>query len=264
MSPRAVRAVARRTGLDQRRAPLVWGGALGAGCALMVAIYPSIQDALQKAVESYPQGIKDAFRIENLDTVAAYLDTEMFSLIIPIAIGVFAVRCVTRVTVSAEGAGFLDVVLSAPLRRRELIAGGFLASSVSLALVLAVVGVVAWTASVVVGAGLSLSSAAAGVASVWPLGLFFAGLAAALAGVTHESTVVTGVAVGTLVAMYVVDLVGKLSDSLSWIRYGSVFRYYGSALRDGVDPIAFTGVAVAGLVLAAVGSVLLERRDISA
>ena len=264
MSSRAVRAVARRTGLDQRRAPLVWGGPLAAMSALMVVIYPSIQDSLQKAVDSYPQGIKEAFRVENLDTVAAYLDTEMFSLIIPIAIGVFAVRCITRVTVSAEGAGFLDVVLSTPLRRRELITGGFLATSLSLALVLAVVGAVAWVASVIVGAGLALSSAAAGVASVWPLGLFFAGFAAALAGVTHESSVVTGAACGVLVAMYVVDLVGKLSDSLSWIRYGSVFRYYGNALRDGIDPLAFVGVAGAGLLLAVAGAALFERRDISA
>lgn len=264
MSARPVVAVTRRTWLDQRRAPLIWGGSLGAACVLMVSIYPSIQDALQRAVASYPEGIKQAFRVDNLDTVAAYLDTEMFSLIVPIAVAVFAIRGVTRPTVAAEEAGFLDLVLSAPLRRRELMTGTLLATLVSTALVLFVMGALAWLGSVIAGAGLSLSSAAAGSASVWPLAAFFGGLAAALAGAIGRSAVVTGTATGVLVAMYVVDLVGKLSDGLSWVRYGSVFRYYGSALRNGIDPVAFAGLTLVGVALACLGAYLFERRDISA
>ena len=42
----------------------------------------------------------------------------------------------------------------------------------------------------------------------------------------------------------------------------SAFHYYGSAIEHGIDPWSFAGLAVAGLVLAAAGRVLFERRDV--
>ena len=73
----------------------------------------------------------------------------------------------------------------------------------------------------------------------------------------------TGSVAGLLVAMYVVDLVGRLDPSLDGIRYASVFRYYGKAIEDGIDPLSFVGVVMAAALLAGVGSVLFERRDLT-
>ena len=64
--------------------------------------------------------------------------------------------------------------------------------------------------------------------------------------------------------MYVIDLVGRLDPSLSGIRYVSVFRYYGNAIEDGIDPLSFFGVTVAAVILCGIGAWLLERRDLSA
>jgi len=64
-----VLAIVRRGLRDHRRAPLTWGGALGAMCALMAAIWPSIEGSINKAVESYPQALKDAFNLTQLTTV---------------------------------------------------------------------------------------------------------------------------------------------------------------------------------------------------
>jgi ABC-2 type transport system permease protein len=60
----------------------------------------------------------------------------------------------------------------------------------------------------------------------------------------------------------VVDLVGKLADPLESLRWISAFHYYGSAVQDGIDPFAFAGLTLAGLIMAAVGAVLFERRDV--
>ena len=40
----------------------------------------------------YPEGLKQAFNIEELNSVEAYLDAEMLSLIIPLAVAFLAVR----------------------------------------------------------------------------------------------------------------------------------------------------------------------------
>ena len=106
--------------------------------------------------------------------------------------------------------------------------------------------------------------ALAGYANVWPLALLFAGFGAIATGFSLRTSVVTGAVAGVLVSMYVIDLIGRLDHGLSGIRYVSVFKYYGNAIEDGIEPLAFLGVTVAAIILAAVGAWLFERRDLSA
>ena len=101
--------------------------------------------------------------------------------------------------------------------------------------------------SVLSGAGLAAGPAVAGFANVWPLALVFAGLGVVATGWSLRTSVVTGSVAGVLVAMYVIDLVGRLDPGLSGVRYVSVFKYYGNAIEDGIDPLAFCGVTVAAL-----------------
>ena len=109
-----MRAVAARAVLDQRRAVAVWGGALGALGAFMAAIYPSVSGMVDQLVEHYPAGLKQAFDVGAMTTVEGYVHAEMFSLIVPLAIAVFAIRSVTGPTVGAEERGELDTTLALP------------------------------------------------------------------------------------------------------------------------------------------------------
>ncbi len=118
--------------------------------------------------------------------------------------------------------------------------------------------------SLVAGAHLSLSAALAGYANVWPLALLFAGFGVVATSFSLRTSVVTGAVAGALVTMYVIDLVGRLDPDLSVVRYASVFRYYGNAIEDGIDQVAFLGVTAAAIVLAALGAWLFERRDLAA
>ena len=247
---------------DRRRAPLTWGGSLGAMSALIVAIWPSIEDSISKAVSGYPEGLKAAFGISELNSAAAYLDAEMFSLIIPLTVAFFAVRVVVATVASAEESGHLDTLLTAPVSRPALVASAFATAAIASAAVLAVVGGASLLAGAFAGSDLPLWRTLAACAMVWALALTFAGLATAAAGPLRRASAVTAVAIGTLVAMYVIDVVGKIAHDLESLRWASAFRYYGSALKDGLDPLAFAGLALVGAALAALGALLLERRDI--
>jgi ABC-2 type transport system permease protein len=248
---------------ERRRSPLSWGLPLGLWSAFVVAIYPSIESALAKAIRNYPEALKKAFGIVELSTVEQYLHAEMLSLIVPLAIGYLALRSVSSALSGAAESGRLDVLMSAPVSRRILVAAGFAAAAIEVAAVLALALALTEIGSLLSGAGLSFGSAAAGFANVWPLALVFAGLAVVVTGWSLRTSVVTGSLAGVLVGMYVLDLVGRLDPSLDAIRYGSVFRYYGSAIEGGIDPPSFLGVAAAAIALAAIGALLFERRDLS-
>jgi ABC-2 type transport system permease protein len=246
----------------QRRAPLTWGGGLGAMSGLMAAIWPSIEDSIGQAIESYPSELKEAFNIRDLETVEQYVDIEMLSLMVPLGLGYFAVRCATRAIVGAEEHGHLDALLSLPLSRRVLVAGSYVVTGMMLVAILAVIWALTWLAGTIAGTDISASTLAAGLVNVWPLSMAFAGLAVLAAGRLHRSGPVTGIAAGTLVAMYVIDLVGKISPEIEPLRAISAFRYYGSAVQDGLDVSHMTGLTLAGVLMAIAGALLFERRDV--
>lgn len=248
---------------ERRRSLLSWGLPLGVWSAFIVSIYPSIEAALAKAIRTYPPALKEAFGISELSTVEQYLHAEMLSLIVPLAVGYLAVRSVASGLSGAAESGRLDVLLSAPVSRRVLVAAGFAAAAIELAAVLALSLLLAMLGSVLSGAGLAFGPATAGYANVWPLALLAAGLGIVVTGWSLRTSVVTGSVAGALVGMYVLDLVGRLDPSLDWVRYASVFRYYGNAIESGIEPLSFLGVSAAAAALAAIGALLFERRDLA-
>jgi ABC-2 type transport system permease protein len=255
-------AVVRRGLGDVRRAPLTWGGSLGVLSAFIAALYPSIERGLSDAVRSYPAGLKEAFGIGQLDTLEAYLHAEMFSMVVPIALAVFAIRCASSPIAGAEERGYLATVLSAPLSRRVLAVAAFVTAAVAAPAVLAVCGVLTRVATALGGQDLSAGHLAAALAGVWALALFFAGAAVLAAAFVHRAAPVTAVGVGLLVVMYLLDVVGRMSESLDWLRWLSAFRYYGQPLLDGLSVGGTAALVLAGALLAALGALRFERRDV--
>ena len=249
---------------DRRRSVLAWGIPSGVMSAFIVAIFPSVEDSISKVVSQYPEGLKEAFGIGELSTVEQYLHAEMLSLIVPLALGYLAVRAVASGLAGAAESGRLDVLLSAPVSRHRICAAGFLATGLELAAVLAVSWALTLLGSLLAGSGLGAGAAAAGYASVWPLALLFAGFGVVGCALSLRTPLVTGAVAGLLVAMYVLDLLGRLDPGLDWVRYGSVFRYYGNAIEDGIEPLAFCGVTAVAMLVGLAGAKLFDRRDVSA
>lgn len=249
---------------DRRRSLLAWGLPLGLMSAFIVAIFPSVQGALAEVVDKYPSGLKEAFGIGELNNVEQYLHGEMLSLIVPLAAGYLAARAVASDLSGAAESGRLEVLLSAPLPRRCLCAASFLGASIELIGVLAVTLILTAIGSLLANAGLGIGHAFAGFAAVWPLALVAAGLAVLASGFSLRTPVVTGSVAGVLVASYVLDLLGKLDAGLSWVRYGSVFKYYANAIETGIEPLSFAGLAALAVLLASIGAWVFEGRDLAA
>jgi hypothetical protein len=85
--------------------------------------------------------------------------------------------------------------------------------------------------------------------------------AALAAGRLHRAGPVSGIAMGTLVGIHVIDLAGTLAPAIEPLGSASAFKYYGSAFRDGIDRVAFVALSLVAVVLAIV-TVLFEHRDV--
>jgi ABC-2 type transport system permease protein len=257
-----LRALITRGLRDHRAAPLVWGGSLGVFCALMAALYPSMDDAIAKIMDEYPPELLDAFGVTTINSLESWLHAEMFSLLVPLGLAYFAVRSSTRMLADAEERGYLDTLLATPLPRRLLVAGSFAVTAIVLVAILAVIGLLTVVGGVAFGATPSVPVLLAGLAGVFALATFFAGVAVLTAGAVHHAALVTGIASGLLALMYTLNFVGGAVDGAEPVRWLSAFRYYGAPMVDGFDPLTFAGLTLAGVVLAAGGALLFERRDV--
>ena len=255
-------AVTRRGLIDRRRAILTWGLSLGALGAFMAAIFPSIRGSIDQIAKDYPAGLKEAFGVQAMNTVEGYIHAEMFSLIVPLAMGYFAVRAVASATVGAEEQGHLDTILALPISRTVWMIGAYLVAAVVCAAIMAVTGAMTFIAGRVAGTDISLRLVTSGVMGVWSLAMLFGGVGALASGALHSMRTANGIALGALVGMYAIDVAGRLANGLEPIRWISAFRYYGAPLRDGIDPASFIGLVGAGVVLAMAGALLFERRDL--
>jgi ABC-2 type transport system permease protein len=259
----AAYAIARK-----RFAPLAWALPLGLMSVMVVSIFPSIESSsqLEELIKAYPDALKEAFGISDLSfrTIQGYLAAEVFSLIGPFATCYFVIHALASAICGAEHDGALDVLLSAPIRRRTLLAGWFAGTAATLLAIALTLGATTQLGALVAGVDLAPSDTLAGVLNLWPLGVFFGGVTLVLAGISRRPGAVTGAAAGVLVVMYLVEVLGKLSSAMATVDGLSAFHYYGSAIEDGLDPAAFAGLTFAGLLLAAAGCALFERRDVGA
>jgi len=269
-APRPMRApwlrfahyVARR----KRFAPLAWGLPLALMAVMVVAVFPSIQASsqLDELINAYPDALKEAFGISDasFSSISGYLAAEIFSMFAPFTAAAFMIHAVTTGVSGAEHRGVLDVMLSAPARRRHLLAGHLAGAATILLGIISVLGVLTQAAAYAFGVDLSASNTLAGIVNLWPLGVFFGGVTVLFAGLTRRSAVVGGGAAGVLAVMYLMEVLGKLSDAFASVDGLSAFHYYGSAIEDGLEPGAMAILLAAGVVLAAVGCALFERRDV--
>ncbi len=252
----------------KRFAPLSWGLPLGLMAVMVVAVFPSIQGSsqLDELIKAYPDALKEAFGISDasFSSISGYLSAEMFSMIAPFTAAAFMIHAIATGISGAEHRGVLDVMLSAPARRRHLLAGELAGAAAILLAIAAVLGVLTQGAALVFGVDLPVRDTLAGTFNLWPLGVFFGGVTVLLAGLTRRSAIVGGGAAGVLVLMYLVEVLGKLSGAFAAVDGLSAFHYYGSAIEDGLEPGSVAILLAVGALLAAVGCILFERRDVGA
>jgi ABC-2 type transport system permease protein len=255
------------TARRRRSAPLAWGGGLGALAAVVIAVFPSLRGnaQLDQLLDSYPEALKEAFGITEgwFSSVESYLAGEMFNLIAPLACCFFAIHAVSAAVGGTESRPVLEALLTAPITRRQYLAGVLVGVLAVLAGILFVLAVVMQLTSWVFGAGLAVGSTVAAIVTLWALAAFAGGAAAFLAGVSDRSVIVNGGAFGFMVAAYFAEVLGGLSDTVGAVDWLSPFHYYGTAITDGVDVAACAGLIAAGAIAAAAGCTLFERRDVT-
>lgn len=239
-----------------------WAIGLVIYCGLIVGIYPSVSDAVD--ISLIPENLRTAFNINDFTQLASFLSSELFGVILPLLLPFYGIIALSNVVAGAEERGRLDVLLGNPIPRRHLILGSFQVIASYLFVLVIVIGVVVYTVATMLDLELTARQATRAAFALWPLTLAFGAFALAMSSMVRQRAVALGVPAAVLFLMYLVNVIGRLAPTVSGIRFGSAYHYYGAAIIEGVW---WGGVAVllgAATVLVTVAVIMFDRRDIYA
>jgi ABC-2 type transport system permease protein len=224
---------------DNRRGWIGWTVALAAIAAMYASFYPSINNpAMADALNAFPQSVKEAFHMEDYTKPENYFAVSVFGLLVPILVAVFAISAGVKAVASDEEAGTLDLVQAQPVSRISLVLQRFLAITLALAVIAAVMcGVVIALRGPGQFTALSPGDLAAICLQLALFGLLFAALAYGVGAWTGRR--VYAIATGAAVAVlgYLGDSFFPQIESLKWTEKFSAFDWYlgGEPLKNGVQ-----------------------------
>ncbi len=249
------------------RSILIWSLSLSALTVLMVAIFPSMGKIdFEQLLKQYPKAMLEAFGIEDTSqysTPIGYVNAELFSMMIPLAIAFLPLGVINQCLPAAEERHFLDNLLCTPVARWQVLAGAAVAGAVALATVLFAVWAITLLAAELLDVDLGMADLARSCASLWPLASFVASIGALMAGFGPGRGRMLGAAGGVLVLMYMLPVIAAFDKTFEQAEKLSVFYYYNDWLKHGVDLSEAFLVLLAAAALTAIGAALFERRDIS-
>ncbi len=257
----------RRAFKDRRRSFAWWALGLALLGGMYTALFPSLGDLLSQ-LDEYPEEILKAFGLEGvaqLGTPEGYLQLELFSIMAPISVIVFATVLGVGAIAGAERSGEMELLMANPISRTTVFVQRFAA------MLIATVGtgVVFW---IVTSIGIPVG--------VWPdldnwkltqalislvlLGWAFGSLGLGLSGATGNSGLSYSIVGATALGTFVLNSFSKTIDGLDPAKWASPFHYYlgSSPLTDGINwwhtlvPLAITAVAFV------VGLYMFNRRDL--
>lgn len=248
----------------QLKSVLIWGAAVGLYSAAMAASFTTFAgdaEQLNQLLDAYPQGMLDAFGITDLGNVENYMNSQVF-LLAPLALAFFAILALAGALAGSEERGTIDVLLGNPLPRWQLVLGSFVATALSLLGIVVIVGALTWGTAVLMDIDLSPEDTAAAVLNLWPVCLFFGGVALLCSAIFHRRALAIAVPAFLLFGMYMLDVMGRVSEDLEYLQPWSAFYYYGSAIEDGIDWANFGGLTAVAVLLALLAVLAFQRRDI--
>ncbi|GIO30082.1 MULTISPECIES: ABC transporter permease subunit [Paenibacillus] len=203
---------------------------------LMFWIYPSMatqSENLNAIIASMPEGVSKAFSLENgFGSVESFISGEYYGLLFVLILSIFSIMTATQLMARLVDQGSMAYLLAAPTTRVKvaltqaavLLTGLFL---ISLVTTLAGYGGYAWF----IGDVGELDSGSFLLLNLGAFLLFFAvcGISFFISAVSGDEKRALGLSGFVVFGFFSLNLVGKISEKLSWMQHISLFSLFNTA-----------------------------------
>jgi ABC-2 type transport system permease protein len=239
--------------------------------AIQLAVYPSVRDLpdINELVQNYPEALKALAGITgDVDYTSGpgYLGTELFSIMVPLVLIIFAVSLGTSEIAGEEDRHTLDLLLSHPVPRARLVVEKFAAMAALIAAVSVLLFVLLVGGDAIFSVHVGLANLAAAVLLAAVLAVHFGTVAIMIGCATGNRGLTAGLSGALAMGSYLFESLSPLSDFMHRNRWITPFHYYADSqpLLHGFAYRDLGVLVVATVVLLGVGLALFQRRDLAA
>ncbi|MBF6469381.1 ABC transporter permease subunit [Nocardia beijingensis] len=255
-----------QTLVDNRRSLIAWSVGTAAVGLMYAGFYPQVSTGgMADAMSDYPEAMREALRLNDMNSAAGYLGSSVFGLLLPLLAMFFGVTFGARAIAGDEESGYLDLLLAYPVSRTGLALQRFAALTTGAAAIGAVVllGMVAIRSYAELDS-ISIGEFAAQSLHLTLLAIVFGALAIGVGAATGRRGPVLAGTAGIGVLAYAANSLAGVVGA-DWLKYLSPFHYYigGEPLRNGVQWTDATVLVVISVVLIGSGLVRFNQRDLT-
>lgn len=261
--------LAARSLADHRRSFVAWTIGIGLYVALIVVVWPSIRDSSQltKAFQDYPETLKELFGGEasfDFATSAGYLNAELFSLMYPLFLSVFAIAFASTTLAGEEERGVLDLVLAYPVRRTRVVTEKAAALFAALAALAVLTGAVMWVVGLAVDLDAGFGNLAAAIVGSALVGAVVGGVTLFAGAWRGSRAAAIGAGAAVFGAGYLLQVLSAFVDGLDAVRWLSPMYLANrqTPIRGGWPWPEYAVLAAVTAVLVLAARVRFSRRDL--
>lgn len=245
------------------RSLIIWGVALGALGALYVALYPTMSAVLEQYIEQAPEQMRQFMGgMQGTVSIQQWLELELFGGIVPIALPFLVIVLGARTIAGSEERRTLDLLLSHPLLRRQIVAGAAVTMAISLAAVLVLTCGITYLAVPFAGVRLGLGELAATLISLWPFCLLLGLFSLLVSSLVRRNIFAVLIPAMVLIATYVLNSLSQASESLRPLRFLSLLYYLGHPLQGDFPWTAVLAMLAGACLLFVLTILAFDHRDI--
>ncbi|WP_158057867.1 ABC transporter permease subunit [Halorussus halophilus] len=249
---------------------LILSGLLGVMSLFFVALFPSIANSgadLDAYMESLPPAMRVAFGASgafSITSIEGFLAVELYQFFWLLMLGIYVAYQAGGLIAGDVERDRMDTLLAAPISRRSVVVGKFLALVPGIVALNFIVGAVVFGTVVAIGESIPIADLAMAHLLSIPYLLACGGIGILLSVLVDDADVAKRGGLGAIFGLFLLDSIGKAAD-MGWLGNISPTHYY--------DPTAIlvsSEYDLTGAVVLLVGTALLvaasvwwfERTDI--
>lgn len=228
------------------------------------ALFPAVGDSIGKL--DVPKGVAQLLGGADYGTITGWFRSEIGSIYGPLVMGAVAIVGTAATTAGEEEDRILTLVLAHPITRARLIA----AKAAAIGAVVVIIALGTWAGMIfgvaLAGGGITVGHITALALQMACFGFAAGAVALLVAAATGRRSLATGVAAAVSIIGWLINGFAPLVSGLAWLKYLSLFYYYGGSdpLTQGVDIADVVVLVGLTLLLTALAMASLERRDLRA
>ncbi|WP_256757893.1 ABC transporter permease subunit [Cohnella sp. WQ 127256] len=238
---------------------------------LMFWLYPSIAQntkAIDELIQSMPEGVGKAFGLNGFDSAEAFISGEYYGLILILILSIVCVQLSTQLMARLVDQGSMAYLLSTPTTRGKVAFTQVSVLTTGLFLIIAVTTIAGFVGSAWFLSGtyeFDTSKFMQMNAVVFLLFFAVGGITFLVSSLCNDEKKALSISGFITFGFFSLDLLGKFSEKIEWIRKLSIFSLYqpGEIVNGNVDFATPSSIlSIVGIVSFGLAILLFRKRDL--